>query len=48
VHWRSDGIEGIQLGEALAISVLKDRKRLYTEPFSGFTLTKFDGNPIVI
>lgn len=43
VHWRTDGIEGLKLGEAVAISFLQDRTRLYNEPFSGFTFTKFDG-----
>lgn len=48
VHWRTDGIEGLKLGEALAISVLQDRKTLYHQPFSGFSLTKFDNTTIVI
>ena len=48
VHWRSDGIEGIKLGETLALSVLEDRKTLYNQPFSGFTLTKFDGTTITV
>ncbi len=48
IHWRSDSIEGLKLGEALAISVLQDRSSLYNEPFSGFTLTKFDGTTITI
>lgn len=48
VHWRSDGIEGIKLGEALALSVIQDRKMLYNEPSSGFKLTKFDGTTITV
>ncbi|MBR8833691.1 MAG: vanadium-dependent haloperoxidase [Stigonema ocellatum SAG 48.90 = DSM 106950] len=48
LHWRSDAIQGLKLGEALAISVLQDRSLLYKEPFSGFTLTKFDGTTITI
>ncbi len=48
VHWRTDGIEGLKLGEVVAIRVLQDRKTLYNEPFSGFTLTKFDGTTITI
>jgi membrane-associated phospholipid phosphatase len=48
VHWRSDGIEGLNLGEAVAISVLKDFKDCFNESFTGFTLTKFDGDTIVI
>ena len=48
VHWRTDGIEGLKLGEAVAICFLQDRKTLYNEPFSGFTLTKFDGTTITV
>ncbi len=48
VHWRSDGIEGLKLGEAVAISMLQDFKDCFTEPFTGFSLTKFDGTTLVI
>lgn len=48
VHWRSDGIEGLKLGEAFALLLLQDRTALYKEPFSGFTLTKFDGTTITV
>jgi membrane-associated phospholipid phosphatase len=48
VHWRSDGIEGLKLGEAVAISVLTDLRATYQEHFSGFSLTKFDGTTITI
>ncbi|OIJ11476.1 phosphoesterase [Anaerobacillus alkalilacustris] len=48
VHWRTDGVEGMRLGEAVAIEVLKDYRKTYNEKFSGFTLTKFDGTVITI
>ena len=49
VHWRSDYSEGLKLGEAVAISLLRDQGRLCRgENFSGFTITKFDGRTIVI
>ncbi len=48
VHWRSDGIEGLKLGEAVAIEILRDYSKTYNESFSGFSLTKFDGTPITI
>jgi hypothetical protein len=48
VHWRSDGIQGLLLGEAVAISVLKDYRTTYNEPFSSFSLTKFDGTAITV
>lgn len=48
VHWRSDGMSGLLLGEALAIKVLKDLKANYWERFGGFQLTKFNGRTITI
>lgn len=48
VHWRSDAVESLKLGEALAISVLRDQKRCYNEPFSGFSVTKFDGTTVTV
>ena len=46
VHWRSDYAESLKLGEAVAISVLKDQRLTYGETFDGFTFTKFDGTKI--
>jgi hypothetical protein len=43
VHWRSDGLEGLKLGEAVAIELLRDLKLTYAEPFEGFSFTGFDG-----
>ena len=48
VHWRSDGIEGMKLGETVAIRLLADLKHAYAEYAEGFTLTRFDGGRIVI
>lgn len=48
VHWRSDGTESLKLGEAVAISILKDQKNCYNEQFNGFSLTKFDGTTITV
>jgi hypothetical protein len=48
VHWRSDGIEGMNLGEAVAIGILQDYSATYQEVFGGFSLTKFDGTKITI
>ncbi len=42
IHWRSDTDSSIQLGEAVAISVLQDRARTYRERFT-VNLTKIDG-----
>jgi membrane-associated phospholipid phosphatase len=43
IHWRTDGNEGIRLGEAVAISLLRELKETYAEDFDGFRFTKFDG-----
>jgi hypothetical protein len=48
VHWRSDGKEGLKLGEEVAIHLLRDHKVLNREPFAGYSLTKFDGTTITI
>jgi membrane-associated phospholipid phosphatase len=48
VHWRSDGTESLKLGEAVALSVLKDQKLAYNEQFNGFSLTKFDGTTVIV
>jgi hypothetical protein len=48
VHWRSDATQAMLLGEAMAISVLRDQRRCYNESFTGFTFTKLDGTRITI
>jgi len=48
VHWRSDASESNVLGEAATISMLRDVRRTYSEPFNGFTFTKFDGTTITV
>lgn len=48
VHYRSDGIAGMRLGEQVAISVLADHRDTYREDFAGFRFTGFDGRPISI
>ncbi len=48
IHWRSDNSDSLTLGEAVAISVMKDQRQCYNEYFKGFTFTKFDGTKITI
>jgi hypothetical protein len=48
VHWRSDAMESLKLGEALAIAILQDQKACYNERFDGFTFTKFDGTRVTV
>ena len=49
IHWRSDYEWGLLLGEAAAISVLRDqRNNCVGEDFEAFTVTKFDGTTITV
>jgi hypothetical protein len=48
VHWRSDNLEGLRLGEAVAISLLRDEAQTFPEQFAGFSLTKFDGTTTTV
>jgi hypothetical protein len=48
VHYRSDGMEGMNLGEAVALAYLADMQRCVTEHFDGFNLTTFRGDPITV
>jgi membrane-associated phospholipid phosphatase len=48
VHYRSDGIEGLFVGEQQAIALLQDYSAALNEDFGGFHFTKFDGTPVSI
>ena len=48
VHFRSDSIRGLKLGEEVAIGLLADTSRIYNEKFDGFVLSRFDGRRIRI
>jgi hypothetical protein len=48
VHWRSDALQALLLGEAVTISILQDQRATYNEPFTGFTFTKFDGTTTTV
>ena len=48
IHYRSDAVEGLRLGENVAISVLQDLVQTYSEDFDGFSFTRFDGTPVKI
>jgi hypothetical protein len=47
IHWRSDTDTSIQLGEAVALSFLRDRARTYNEKFT-VSLQKVDGTTATI
>ena len=48
IHYRSDADGGLALGEEVAICFLQDQVNTFTETFSGFTFTKFDGTTATI
>lgn len=47
IHWRSDATQGMELGEEVAIRLLREQSITYAEPAS-FTLTRFNGTTEVI
>jgi membrane-associated phospholipid phosphatase len=47
IHWRSDSDTSLLLGEAVALSFLRDRAKTYNEPFT-VELTKFDSTTATI
>ena len=49
IHYRTDGDDGVLLGERVAIAYLQDQVRKYQEEgFTAFELTKFNGQRIRI
>ena len=48
IHWRSDAAASFSQGENLVISLLREQKATFAEPFEGFTFTKFDGSKIKV
>jgi hypothetical protein len=48
VHWRSDAEQDLLLGEAVTLSILRDQRSTFNEPFNRFTFTKFDGSTITV
>ena len=43
IHYRSDAEAGLRLGEDVALSILQDLARTYTEDFKGFSIERFSG-----
>jgi hypothetical protein len=48
IHWRVDAVEGMKLGEAVAIRLLQDCSGNFNEKFSGFKLIQLDGTAITL
>jgi len=48
VHYRSDSIHGLFVGEQQALGLLRDYSRTYNEHFDGFVVRKFSGDRVKI
>jgi hypothetical protein len=48
IHWRSDAAASFPQGENLAISLLREQKATFAEPFDGFSFTRFDGSKVTV
>ena len=48
VHYRSDSVRGLFLGEQQALGLLRDYSRTYNERFDGFIVRKFNGEKVKI
>jgi hypothetical protein len=48
IHYRSDAEIGFRLGEDVAIAMLQDLVKTFTEDFTGFQFTRLDGTPVTI
>jgi membrane-associated phospholipid phosphatase len=48
IHWRSDNVAGLALGEAVALALLAELKACLPEPFDGFSVTRFDGVRVTV
>ena len=48
VHYRSDSIRGLFVGEQQALWLLRDYSRIYNERFDGFIVRKFNGDRVKI
>ena len=48
VHYRSDSIRGLFVGEQQALWLLRDYSRTYNEHFDGFIVRKFNGDRVKI
>jgi hypothetical protein len=47
IHWRTDAVNSLRLGEQVAIGILEEQKAAYNDEVS-MTLTRFDGTQITI
>lgn len=47
IHWRSDAMNSLELGEEVVICILQEQKNSYNDNVN-FSLTKFNGTKIII
>jgi len=49
VHRSSDYTEGVSVGEAVAIRIVHDQRKVYAgEDFAGFQIPTFDGTSLIV
>jgi hypothetical protein len=48
IHYRSDALQGLLLGEQMAISILREMRGLYPDVSGGFAFRRFDGTSIAV
>jgi hypothetical protein len=48
IHWRSDVAAGLEMGETVALAVVREMKLTGNELFSGFSLRRLDGARVTI
>jgi hypothetical protein len=48
VHYRSDSVRGLFVGEQQALGLLRDYSRTYNEHFDGFIVRKFNGDRVKV
>ena len=48
IHYRSDAMQSLLLGERVAIGMLSELKFLNADQFDGFKFRRFDGTSITV
>ena len=48
VHYRSDSVRGLFVGEQQALGLLRDYSRTYNERLDGFIVRKFNGDRVKV
>jgi len=48
IHWRSDALEGLRLGEQVGLALLEEMKPCFSERSASLSLRTFDGRTVTI